>query len=241
MFDKTIERKYPVWYDGIEQNVRLSAILSKTGVKYIMGKETLTNRQQQIFNFIKETILKKGYPPTVREICEGLNISSTASVHAQLEILERKNYIHRDPSKPRTIEITDDEFNLAGRDMVNVPMVRYVAAEEPILAAQNIEGYFPVPSDHLPNAETFMLKVQDESMIKSGILAGDYVLVEMGATVKSGNKVAVMIEGSASVRTYYAENGLIRLQPENDYMDPSIVHGDPNILGKVVGVLRLMR
>ena len=206
-----------------------------------MGKETLTDRQQQIFNFIKETILKKGYPPTVREICEGLNIRSTASVHAQLEILEKKNYIHRDPSKPRTIEITDDEFNLAGRDMVNVPMVRYVAAGEPVLATQNIEGYFPVPSDHLPNAETFMLKVQDESMIKAGILAGDYVLVEMEAAVKSGNKVVVMIDGSASVRTYYDENGRIRLQPENDYMDPNIVHDDPKILGKVIGVLRLMR
>ena len=217
------------------------AIRSKPEVKCRMGKETLTDRQQQIFNFIKETILKKGYPPTVREICEGLNISSTASVHAQLEILEKKNYIHRDPSKPRTIEITDDEFNLAGRDMVNVPMVRYVAAGEPVLATQNIEGYFPVPSDHLPNAETFMLKVQDESMIKAGILAGDYVLVEMEAAVKSGNKVVVMIDGSASVRTYYDENGRIRLQPENDYMDPNIVHDDPKILGKVIGVLRLMR
>ena len=206
-----------------------------------MAYGRITEKQQEILDYIKNEILNRGFPPAVREICEAVNLKSTSSVHSHLEALEKNGYIRRDATKPRAIEIIDDNFNLVRREVVNVPIVGTVAAGQPLLAVENIEGYFPVPSDHLPNAETFMLKVQDESMIKSGILAGDYVLVEMGATVKSGNKVAVMIEGSASVRTYYAENGLIRLQPENDYMDPSIVHGDPNILGKVVGVLRLMR
>ena len=185
--------------------------------------------------------LKKGYPPAVREICEAVNLKSTSSVHSHLETLEKNGYIRRDPTKPRAIEIMDDEFNLTRRETVNVPIVGTVAAGVPILARQNIENYFPVPSEYMPNAQTFMLRVKGDSMINIGINSGDLVLVEQDSSARNGDVVVALVGDSATVKTFYKEKGHIRLQPENDTMEPIIVSSDLQILGKVFGVFRLMR
>lgn len=205
-----------------------------------MSNGKITLKQQEILDFIKSEILNRGFPPSVRDICEAVHLKSTSSVHAHLESLERNGYIHRDPTKPRAIEITDDSFNLSRREMVNIPIVGRVAAGEPILAVENIENYFPIPAEYVPNAETFMLRVKGESMINAGILDGDYVLVEKRSYAKDGDKVVALIDDSATVKTFYKENGYIRLQPENDYMDPIIVYGELQIIGKVFGVFRFM-
>ncbi len=206
-----------------------------------MPNGKITEKQQEILDFIKNEILNRGFPPSVRDICEAVHLKSTSSVHAHLETLERNGYIHRDPTKPRAIEIIDDAFNLVRREVVNVPIVGRVAAGEPILAVQNIENYFPIPAEYMPNAETYMLTVHGDSMVNAGILDGDQVLVEKRSYASNGDMVVAMIEDSVTVKTYYRENGYYRLQPENDYMDPIIVHGDLTILGKVIGVFRFMR
>ncbi len=198
-----------------------------------------TDKQTEILQYIKDEILSKGYPPSVREICEAVHLKSTSSVHAHLETLEKNGYIRRDPTKPRTIEIIDDSFNLTRRDMVNVPMVGTVAAGEPILAVENIENYFPIPADMMPNNPVFMLKVKGESMINVGIYSGDWILVEQQNTAKNGDTVVALVEDSATVKTFYKEANHIRLQPENDTMDPIIVK-DVTIMGKVIGLFRLM-
>ena len=205
-----------------------------------MANGKITPKQQEILDFIKSEILNRGFPPSVRDICEAVHLKSTSYVHAHLESLEKNGYIHRDPTKPRAIEITDDSFNLSRREVVNVPMVGRVAAGEPILAVQNIENYFPIPAEYMPNAETFMLRVKGESMINAGILDGDYVLVEKRSYAKDGDKVVALIDDGATVKTYYKENGYFRLQPENDYMEPILVYGELQILGKVIGVFRFM-
>ena len=186
----------------------------------------------------KEEILKKGYPPAVREICEAVNLKSTSSVHSHLETLEKNGYIRRDPTKPRAIEILDDNFNLTRREMVNIPIIGRVAAGEPLLAEQNIEDYFPIPVEYMPNKQTFMLQVQGESMINAGILSGDYVIVEQTPSAENGEQVVALIEDGATVKTFYREEGIIRLQPENDAYDP-IILTDVTILGKVIGVIRM--
>ena len=206
-----------------------------------MPNGKITEKQQEILDFIKNEILNRGFPPSVRDICEAVHLKSTSSVHAHLETLERNGYIHRDPTKPRAIEIIDDAFNLVWREVVNVPIVGRVAAGEPILAVQNIENYFPIPAEYMPNAETYMLTVHGDSMVNVGILDGDQVLVEKRSYASNGDMVVAMIEDSVTVKTYYRENGYYRLQPENDYMDPIIVHGELTILGKVIGVFRFMR
>ena len=197
----------------------------------------ITEKQSQILEYIKSEILNKGYPPSVRDICQAVNLKSTSSVHSHLETLEKNGYIRRDPTKPRTIEIIDDNFNLVRREVVNVPMVGTVAAGQPILAIENIDNYFPIPSEYMPNEETFMLKVKGESMINAGILDGDNILVKRQNTAKNGDMVVALVEDSATVKTFYKENGHIRLQPENDYMDP-IILPDVEIIGKVFGVFR---
>ena len=154
-----------------------------------------------------------------------------------METLEKNGYIRRDPTKPRTIEIIDDNFNLVRREVVNVPMVGTVAAGQPILAIENIDNYFPIPSEYMPNEETFMLKVKGESMINAGILDGDNILVKRQNTAKNGDMVVALVDDSATVKTFYKENGHIRLQPENDNMDPIIVP-TCEIIGKVFGVFR---
>ena len=202
-----------------------------------MATGKITEKQSQILEYIKAEILSKGYPPAVRDICQAVNLKSTSSVHSHLETLEKNGYIRRDPTKPRTIEILDDNFNLVRREMVNVPIVGTVAAGQPILAVENIENYFPIPSEYMPNEETFMLKVKGESMINAGILDGDQILVKRQNYAKNGDMVVALVDDSATVKTFYKENGQIRLQPENDYMDP-IILPDVEILGKVFGVFR---
>ena len=202
-----------------------------------MAYGKITEKQSQILEYIKSEILNKGYPPSVRDICQAVNLKSTSSVHSHLETLEKNGYIRRDPTKPRTIEIIDDNFNLVRREVVNVPMVGTVAAGQPILAIENIDNYFPIPSEYMPNEETFMLKVKGESMINAGILDGDNILVKRQNTAKNGDMVVALVEDSATVKTFYKENGHIRLQPENDYMDP-IILSDVEIIGKVFGVFR---
>ena len=205
-----------------------------------MAKEQLSDKQQQILEFIKRRILDKGYPPAVREICEAVNLRSTSSVHSHLETLERKGYNHRDPTKPRAIEITDDDFNLARREIINIPVVGTVTAGEPILAVENIEEYFPMLPNHISNKNTFMLHVRGESMINAGIFDGDMVIVEQQPTADNGDIVVAMIEDSATVKRFYKEDGYYRLQPENDTMDPIIV-SEVSIIGKVVGLYRSMK
>ena len=199
----------------------------------------LTPKQEEIYNVIKESILNKGYPPSVREIGELVGLKSTSSVHAHLNTLEKKGYIRKDPTKPRTIEITDDTFNLTRREIVNVPMVGTVAAGTPILADENVVDYFPVPVDFLPNNDTFMLKVKGESMINVGIYDGDQIIVSKQNTARNGDIVVALVDDSATVKTFYKEKNHYRLQPENDFMEPILLK-EVSILGKVIGLFRLM-
>ena len=205
-----------------------------------MSNGKITPKQQEILEYIKSQILTRGFPPAVREICDAVHLKSTSSVHSHLETLEKNGYIHRDPTKPRAIEILDDTFNLTRRDMVNVPVIGRDAAGEPILAQQNIEEYFPLPASMLPNKQTYILEVKGESMINAGILSGDYVLVQEERTASNGDMVVALIEDGATVKTFYREEGVIRLQPENDFMDPIILK-DVTILGKVIGVMRFFK
>jgi len=205
-----------------------------------MAYGKISAKQQEILEYIKDEILHKGYPPAVREICQAVNLKSTSSVHSHLETLEKNGYIRRDPTKPRAIEIMDDTFNLNRREMVNVPILGNVAAGEPLFAEENIEDYFPIPAEMVPNSEVFMLHVRGESMINVGILDGDNVLVQRQSTAKDGEMVVALVEDSATVKTFYKEDGYIRLQPENDTMEPIIVP-DCQILGKVFGIFRFLR
>ena len=205
-----------------------------------MGYGKITAKQKQILDYIKDEILKRGYPPAVREICEAVNLKSTSSVHSHLETLEKNGYIKRDPTKPRAIEICDDNFQMVRTEMVSIPIIGQVAAGMPILAEQNIESYFPVPADMVPSGETFALKVIGESMINAGIFSGDQIFVKCCQTANNGDTVVALIDDSATVKTFYKEDGHIRLQPENDSMEPIIVD-DCQILGKVFGVFRLYR
>ena len=202
-----------------------------------MAYGKITKKQEEILEYIKEQIVNRGFPPAVREICEAVNLKSTSSVHSHLETLEKNGYIRRDPTKPRAIEILDENYNMLRREMVHVPVVGRVAAGEPILATENIESYFPIPSEYIPNNPTFILTVQGESMINAGIFPGDYLLVEQRKTAENGEMVVALIEDSATVKTFYKEADHFRLQPENDTMDPIIVN-DLTILGKVIGVFR---
>lgn len=204
-----------------------------------MAQGKITDKQREILEYIKETILKKGYPPAVREICEAVRLKSTSSVHSHLEQLEKNGYIRRDPTKPRTIEIIDDTFNLARREVVNVPLLGTVVAGAPILAQENIENYFPIPVEMLPNKEIFMLKVKGDSMIDAGIYNGDRVIVAKADTARNGEIVVALVDDSATVKTFYKEKGRFRLQPQNASMDP-IILDEVQILGKVIGLFRLM-
>ena len=192
-----------------------------------MAYGRISKKQQEILDYIKNEILNRGFPPAVREICEAVNLKSTSSVHSHLEALEKNGYIRRDATKPRAIEIIDDNFNLVRREVVNVPLVG------------NIEGYFPVPAEYMPNAQSFMLKVKGDSMINAGIFDGDQVLVRQQSSASNGDIVVALVEDSATVKTFYKEDGYYRLQPENDSMEPILVHDNLKILGKVFGVFRL--
>ena len=198
----------------------------------------ISKKQSEILEYMKNEILNRGFPPSVREICEAVHLKSTSSVHSHLEALEKNGYIRRDATKPRAIEILDDQFNLVRREVVNVPLIGTVAAGQPIFAVENIEGYFPVPAEFMPNAQSFLLKVKGDSMINAGIFDGDQVLVKQQSSAENGDMVVALVEDAATVKTFYKEDGYYRLQPENDEMDPILVHGNLQILGKVFGVFR---
>lgn len=204
-----------------------------------MAKGRISTKQSEILEYIKAQILEKGYPPAVREICSAVNLKSTSSVHSHLETLEKNGYIRRDPTKPRAIEIIDDEFNLSRREVRNIPLIGQVAAGQPLFAEQNIESYFPMLSDYLPSGNLFMLNVCGESMINVGIYDGDKIIVQQTSTAKDGEIVVALVEDSATVKTFYKEEGRYRLQPENDTMDPIYVD-QVEILGRVIGLLRMM-
>lgn len=205
-----------------------------------MAGGKITKKQEEILEYIKDQILERGFPPAVREICQAVHLKSTSSVHSHLESLEKNGYIRRDPTKPRAIGILDESFQMLRREMVNVPVVGTVAAGQPIFAEQNIENYFPIPSEYMPNQPSFILKVKGDSMVNAGILDGDRVVVQQQSTAENGDIVVALVDDSATVKTFYKEDGYFRLQPENDAMEPIIVK-DLQILGKVFGVMRFFR
>ena len=205
-----------------------------------MSYGDISEKQREILEFLKNSILNRGYPPAVREICKAVHLKSTSSVHAHLEALEQNGYIRKDPSKPRAIEIIDDNFNLTRRELINVPIIRTVTAGQPILAVENIRGYFPILSEYANGSQTFMLTMTDDSMKEAGIFAGDYLLVEESTSAKDGDIIAVLLEGSVTVKRYEKEKDEIRLQPENDSNDLSdLPEGQSSpIIGKVIGLFR---
>lgn len=203
-----------------------------------MAYGKISKKQQEILDYMKDQILSKGYPPSVREICEAVNLKSTSSVHSHLETLEKNGYIRRDPTKPRAIEIVDDEFNITRRDLVSVPVLGSVAAGQPILAVENIAEYFPLPSEYMPNEESFILIVKGDSMINVGVYNGDKIIVKKTNTASNGDMIVALVEDSATVKTFYHEGDHIRLQPENDNMEP-IILDKVDIIGKVIGLIRM--
>ena len=205
-----------------------------------MSYGKISQKQQEILAYLKKEIINRGYPPSVREICEAVGLRSTSSVHSHLATLEKNGYIRRDPSKPRAIEIVDDSFNMKRRELVNVPILGSIAAGQPVLAVENIEGYFPIPAEMMPNVDTFMLHVKGESMIGAGILNGDSVLVQQQSTARNGEVVVALVDDCATVKTFYKEDDHIRLQPENDTMSP-IILPEVKILGKVIGLFRIFQ
>ncbi len=202
-----------------------------------MGYGKISDKQQQILDYIKEQILNRGYPPSVRDICTAVGLKSTSSVHSHLEKLERSGYIRRDPSKSRTIEIIDEDFNDVRREMSYIPEIGEVAAGIPLLAVQNTRGYFPIPTEYLPNEKTFILAVKGDSMVDIGIFEGDKLIVEQTNVASNGDIVVALVDDSATVKRFFKENGHIRLQPENMFMEPIIVD-NCLILGKVIGLFR---
>ena len=184
----------------------------------VMGYGKITDKQREILEYIKNEILNRGFPPSVREIWEAVELKSTSSVHAHLETLEKNGYIRRDPTKPRTIEILDDNFNLLRREMVNVPVVGTVTAGQPILAVENIESYFPVPAEFMPNQQCFILNVQGESMVNAGILDGDQVLVQQQPDAQNGENVEALKAQEATEKRYYKEKKRKR-QEKGDGME----------------------
>ncbi|WP_099974888.1 transcriptional repressor LexA [Lactobacillus terrae] len=197
------------------------------------------SKQLQILSYIHEHLSEKGYPPTVREICDEVNLSSTSTVHGHLSRLEKKGYIQRDPSKPRTIEVTELGLDAIGVKSTDIPILGQVAAGVPITAERNPEGFFPIPPDlNRDSGELYMLEINGESMINAGILDGDYVIVHEQNTAKNGEIViALTDEIETTCKRFYKESDHIRLQPENDEMDP-IILDDCQIIGKVVGLYR---
>ena len=212
-----------------------------------MSSSELSNKQLMILEFIKEQLLAKGYPPSVREICQAVGLKSTSTVHSHLNKLEKLGYIRRDPTKPRAIEILDggnvfaNNNNTVMQEMINLPLVGQVTAGEPILAQQNIQEYIPLPAQLIKGTDTFLLKVKGDSMINAGILDNDYVVVDKGATASNSQIVVALVnKESATVKRFFKEGNNVRLQPENDFMDPIILNErDVEIVGTVTGVFRV--
>lgn len=208
----------------------------------------LTDKQIAILEFIKSEISKKGYPPAVREICDAVSLRSTSTVHSHLNKLEKLGYIRKDPTKPRAIEVLDkarDEDDVIGlhQEMINLPLIGQITAGEPIFAEQNIEEYIPLPASLVSGKDNFVLRVKGESMINAGILDGDYVVVDKKNTAANGTMVAALVENEkATVKTFYKEDGKIRLQPENEFMEPFIFEDSQvQIIGIVTGVFRVLK
>lgn len=200
----------------------------------------LSSKQQQILEYMKAEVREKGYPPSVREICEAVGLKSTSTVHGHLARLEKKGYIRRDPTKPRAIEILDEaphNPDFPPRELVQVPIVGNITAGTPILAVENIEDTFPVPVDYVHNDTVFMLKVRGDSMIEAGIFDKDLILVRQQSNASNGDIVVALIEDYATVKTFFREKDFVRLQPQNASMNPIIVR-DVTILGKVIGLFR---
>ncbi|OHW62853.1 LexA repressor [Andreesenia angusta] len=201
--------------------------------------DDLSAKQSAILEFIKSEISKKGYPPSVREICVAVGLKSTSTVHSHLEKLEGLGYIKRDASKPRTIEVMDsgNEGFVYKKETIDIPVLGRVAAGEPLLATENIEDVFPMPVDFVPKGESFMLKVKGDSMINAGIYDKDFILVKHQSSAESGDIVVALLGSEATVKRFFKEKDHIRLQPENDYMAP-ILAKEVTIVGKVVGLFR---
>ena len=201
----------------------------------------LTNRQAAILDFIKAEIERKGYPPSVREICTAVGLSSPSTVHSHLNALEEKGYIRRDPLKPRALEVLDSSIQpnfTQNHELINIPLIGRISAGLPALAEENVEDYFPLPLDYLnSNSQLFMLRVKGESMIEAGIQNGDLLVVEEAHTARNGEIVVARIEEEATVKTFYRELDRIRLQPENQSMDPIYVN-HCEIIGKPIALYR---
>ncbi|MDQ0149051.1 transcriptional repressor LexA [Eubacterium multiforme] len=194
------------------------------------------DKQSQIYEFLKNYTENKGYPPSVREICEAVSLKSTSTVHGHLKRLEKKGLIKRDPTKPRALEIV--EFSQPKREMISIPIVGNITAGTPILATENIEDTFTLPIDFVKhNNELFMLKVNGNSMINAGINNNDLAIIEKTQSAINGDIVVALIDDNATIKRFFKEKDHIRLQPENNAMDPIIVN-DCKILGKLVGIFR---
>ena len=194
------------------------------------------DKQSEIYEFLKTYTENKGYPPSVREICEAVSLRSTSTVHGHLKRLEKKGMIKRDPSKPRALEIA--ELSLPKKEMINIPIVGKITAGLPILATENIEDTFPIPLEYIKHdKELFMLRVSGQSMVNVGIRDNDLAIIESAQNAVNGDIVVALIDDSATIKRFFKEKDHIRLQPENDTMDPILVDGC-NILGKLVGIFR---
>jgi repressor LexA len=197
----------------------------------------LTKRQREILNYVLNNMQQRGYPPSVREIGAALGLTSSSTVHSHLTALEKKGFIHRDPSKPRAIEILKDGASQPPKRVVNVPVLGRIAAGHPLLAEENIEDVFPLPRDLVREDASFILRVRGESMIEAGILDGDFIVVRQQPTANNGEIVAALLGDEATVKRFYRERDHIRLQPENRTMTP-ILTRDATVLGKVVALIR---
>lgn len=200
-------------------------------------KRKLSGRQENILEYIKDTILKKGYPPTIREIGDEVGLNSPSSVHGQLEALEKKGYIKRDFTKPRSIEIIDDCFRLTQREVTNVPVLNTIISPETLCDEENIINYYPIPSELLPNEEIFMLEMYDESMSKTRILKGDQIIVERTSEAEDNDIVVALVNESPIIRRYFKKDSHYRLQADNDTIEP-IITDSIEIIGKVIGLFR---
>jgi len=200
------------------------------------------DKQKKIVDFVNRFQLEKGFPPSVREICQAVGFKSTSTVHAYLKKLEEEGKISKDATKPRALKVLDSsaknlEGYIADQEIDNIPVVGKITAGAPILAVENIEETFPIPVRYLENSTSFMLKVRGDSMINAGILDGDYILVKQQSIANNGDIVVALLEDEATVKTFYKEKDHFRLQPENPDYEPIIVK-NLNILGKVIGLFR---
>lgn len=201
----------------------------------------LTNKQKLILEYIKEQQSEKGYPPSVREMCNYVGLKSTSTVHSHLKTLEELGYIRRDPTKPRAIEVLDS-INEINQEIISIPVIGQITAGEPILAQQNIEEYIPLPASLVKGNDNFILKVKGESMINAGILNKDYVIVDRTNYADNGQIVVALINCEhATVKRFFKEGNMVRLQPENEFMDPLILNEKSvEIIGIVKGVFRTL-